>query len=410
MTLSDCFQTALASLRANKLRTGLTTLGIIIGVAAVIAMVGVGKGAEKRIEEAIQGLGENVLFVRNGTSVSGGVRGGANSKVSLTEADAAAIEAQAPSVAIAAPTVRSSGQVISGNLNWFTTIYGVGDDYLRARDWVIGRGRTFNPQEERASAKVVIIGETIVEQLFGGQDPMGEIVRIQKIPFRVIGVTRAKGESSWGRDHDDVVFVPLSTAKSRMNVGERYRGRYVRDITVKARSSNGLEAAEQEINDLLRQRHRIRPGQPDDFYVRNIAQYLEARAKSERTMSLLLAAVAGISLLVGGIGIMNIMLVSVTERTREVGLRMAVGARGRDILLQFVTEAVVVSLIGGVVGVVLGFGGSLVAARIAGWPVITSPLSAVIAMGFAAVVGIFFGYYPALKASRLDPIAALRHE
>jgi len=407
MTLSDCFQTALASLRANKLRTGLTTLGIIIGVAAVIAMVGVGKGAEKRIEEAIQGLGENVLFVRNGTSVSGGVRGGANSKVSLTEADAAAIEAQAPSVAIAAPTVRSTGQVISGNLNWFTTIFGVGDDYLRARDWVIGRGRSFNPQEERASAKVAIIGETIVEQLFGGQDPMGEIIRIQRIPFRVIGVTRAKGESSWGRDHDDVVFVPLSTAKSRMNVGERYRGRYVRDVTVKARSSDVLEAAEQEINDLLRQRHRIRPGQPDDFYVRNIAQFLEARAKSERTMSLLLAAVAGISLLVGGIGI---MLVSVTERTREVGLRMAVGARGRDILLQFVTEAVVVSLIGGAVGVVLGFGGSLAAARIAGWPVITSPLSAVIAMGFAAMVGIFFGYYPALKASRLNPIAALRHE
>ena len=208
MKLLDCFQAALASLRANKLRTGLTTLGIIIGVAAVIAMVGVGKGAEKRIEEAIQGLGENVLFVRNGTSVSGGVRGGANSKVSLTEADAAAIESQTPSVAIAAPTVRSTGQVISGNLNWFTTIFGVGNNYLQARDWVIGQGRTFNPQEERASAKVAIIGETIVEQLFGGQDPMGKIVRIQRIPFRVIGVTRAKGESSWGRDHDDVVFVP----------------------------------------------------------------------------------------------------------------------------------------------------------------------------------------------------------
>ncbi|HCF72300.1 MAG: multidrug ABC transporter substrate-binding protein [Proteobacteria bacterium] len=410
MTFSDCLLSAAASLRSNKLRTALTTLGIIIGVAAVIAMVGVGKGAEQRIDEAIQGLGENVLFVRNGTSVSGGVRGGSNSKVSLTKADAAAIERQASAIAIAAPTVRTTGQVVSGNSNWFTTIFGVGDAYLRARDWTIGEGRTFNPQEERAAAKVAIIGETIVEQLLPGQNPIGNIIRIERIPFRVIGVTRPKGESSWGRDHDDVVFVPISTAKSRMNVGERFRGRFVRDITVKARSADLLDAAEQQIIELLRQRHRIRPGQPDDFYVRNIAQYLEARAKSERTMSMLLAAVAGISLIVGGIGIMNIMLVSVTERTREVGLRMAVGARGQDILLQFVTEAVAVSLIGGLVGVILGFGGSLAAARIAGWPVITSPFSAVVAMGFAALVGVFFGYYPALKASRLDPIEALRHE
>ena len=410
MTFLDCLFSAAASLRSNKLRTALTTLGIIIGVAAVIAMVGVGKGAEKRIDEAIQGLGENVLFVRNGTSVSGGVRGGSNSKVSLTRADAEAIERQAPAIAIAAPTVRTTGQVVFGNSNWFTTVYGVGDAYLRARDWTIGDGRTFNPQEERSSAKVAIIGETIVEQLLGSQNPIGTIIRLDRIPFRVFGVTHPKGESSWGRDHDDVVFVPISTAKSRMNVGERFRGRFVRDITVKARSADLLGEAEQQIIEVLRQRHRIRPGQPDDFYVRNIAQYLEARAKSERTMSMLLAAVAGISLIVGGIGIMNIMLVSVTERTREIGLRMAVGARGRDILLQFVTEAVAVSLIGGLMGVILGFGGSLAAAGIAGWPVITSPISAVVAMGFAALVGVFFGYYPALKASRLDPIEALRHE
>ena len=410
MTFLDCLFSAAASLRSNKLRTALTTLGIIIGVAAVIAMVGVGKGAEKRIDEAIQGLGENVLFVRNGTSVSGGVRGGSNSKVSLTRADAEAIERQAPAIAIAAPTVRTTGQVVFGNSNWFTTVYGVGDAYLRARDWTIGDGRTFNPQEERASAKVAIIGETIVEQLLGDQNPIGMIIRIDRIPFRVIGVTRTKGESSSGRDHDDVVFVPISTAKSRMNVGERFRGRFVRDITVKARSADLLGEAEQQIIEILRERHRIRPGQPDDFYVRNIAQYLEARAKSERAMSMLQAAVAGISLIVGGIGIMNIMLVSVTERTREIGLRMAVGARGRDILLQFVTEAVAVSLIGGLMGVILGFGGSLAAAGIAGWPVITSPISAVVAMGFAALVGVFFGYYPALKASRLDPIEALRHE
>ncbi|MDP6393636.1 MAG: ABC transporter permease [Arenicellales bacterium] len=410
MRLSDSLLSAAASLRSNKLRTALTTLGIIIGVAAVIAMVGVGKGAEQNIEKAIQGLGENVLFVRNGTSTAGGVRGGSSTKVSLSEEDAAAIQTQAPSILIAAPTVRATGQVIFGNNNWFTTVYGVGEAYLQAREWEIGNGRTFNARETRSAAKVAIVGETIVTQLFGGADPVGEIIRIERIPFRIIGTVRSKGETSWGRDHDDVVFAPLTTAKSRLNVGERFRGRFVRDITLKARSADLLEAAEQEVTDLLRERHRIRPGTPDDFYVRNVAQFLEARAKSERTMSMLLAAVAGISLLVGGIGIMNIMLVSVTERTREVGLRMAVGARSRDILLQFVTEAVAVSLIGGVMGVALGFGGLLAAARLADWPLIASPTSAFIAMGFAAGIGIFFGYYPALKASRLDPIIALRHE
>ncbi len=410
MKLSDSLLSAVSSLRANKLRTALTTLGIIIGVSAVIAMIGVGKGAQLRIEETIQGLGENVLFVRNGTSVAGGVRGGANSKISLTEADAAAIIAGAPSILIAAPTLRATGQVIFGNTNWFSTIYGVGDTYLQARDWQIENGRTFSTNEERSSTKVVIVGQTIIDQLFFGQDPVGETIRIDRIPFRVVGTIRAKGESSWGRDHDDVVFVPLSAARSRLDVGKRYRGNLVRDITLKARSADLLETAEQEVTDLLRERHRIRPGAPDDFYVRNVAQYLEARAKSERTMSLLLAAVAGISLLVGGIGIMNIMLVSVTERTREVGLRMAVGARRIDILVQFVTEAMAVSLIGGAIGVALGLGGLLTAARFGDWPVVISPFSAVIAMGFAALIGVFFGYYPAHKASRLDPIVALRRE
>lgn len=410
MTLSDSLLSAVSSLRANKLRTALTTLGIIIGVSAVIAMVGVGKGAQLSIEETIQGLGENVLFVRNGTSVTGGVRGGANSKISLTEADAAAIIAGAPSILIAAPTLRATGQVIFGNTNWFSTIYGVGDPYMQARDWQIENGRTFSTNEERSSTKVAIVGQTIIDQLFLGQDPVGETIRIDRIPFRIIGTIRAKGESSWGRDHDDVVFVPLSTARSRLDVGKRFHGNLVRDITLKARSADLLETAEQEVTDLLRERHRIRPGAPDDFYVRNVAQYLKARAKSERTMSLLLAAVAGISLLVGGIGIMNIMLVSVTERTREVGLRMAVGARRIDILVQFVTEAMAVSLIGGAIGVALGLGGLLTAARFGDWPVVISPFSAVIAMGFAALIGIFFGYYPAHKASRLDPIVALRRE
>ncbi|HCY12567.1 MAG TPA: multidrug ABC transporter substrate-binding protein, partial [Gammaproteobacteria bacterium] len=291
MRLSDSLLSAAASLRSNKLRTALTTLGIIIGVAAVIAMVGVGKGAEQRIEEAIQGLGENVLFVRNGTNVAGGVRGGSSAKVSLSEEDAAAIQTQAPSILIAAPTVRATGQVIFGNSNWFTTVYGVNDPYLQAREWEIGNGRTFNARETRSAAKVAIVGETIIKQLFADVNPVGEIVRIKRIPFRIIGTVRSKGETSWGRDHDDVVFVPLATAKSRLNVGERFRGRFVRDITLKAHSADLLEAAEQEVTDLLRERHRIRPGTPDDFYVRNVAQFLEARAKSERTMSMLLAAV-----------------------------------------------------------------------------------------------------------------------
>ena len=410
MKLSDSLLSAVNSLRANKLRTALTTLGIIIGVSAVIAMVGVGKGAQLRIEETIQGLGENVLFVRNGTRVAGGVRGGANSKISLTEADAAAIIAGASSILVAAPTLRATGQIIFGNTNWFSTIYGVGDAYLQARDWQIENGRTFSTNEERSSTKVAIVGQTIINQLFFGQNPVGETIRIDRIPFRIIGTVGAKGESSWGRDHDDVVFVPLSAARSRLDVGKGYRGTLVRDITLKASSADLLETAEQEVTDLLRVRHRIRAGAPDDFYVRNVAQYLKARAKSERTMSLLLAAVAGISLLVGGIGIMNIMLVSVTERTREVGLRMAVGARRIDILVQFVTEAMAVSLIGGTIGVALGLGGLLTAARFGDWPVVISPLSAVIAMGFAAIIGIFFGYYPAHKASRLDPIVALRRE
>ncbi len=410
MSLVDTLLSAFVSLRANILRTVLTTLGIIIGVAAVIAMVGVGAGAEQRIQSVIDNLGTNVLFVSNGSSRSGGVRGGSGSQVSLTEADARAIEEEASSVLIAAPSVRASAQLIRGNSNWFATIYGAGDGYLKAREWQISSGRTFSPQEERSPTKLAIIGQTIVAQLFPEEDPVGQMMRIKRVPFTIIGTVAAKGETAWGGDQDDVVFIPITTAKTRIVGGNRFRGPNVANITVKAASASLIMEAEREVTEILQRRHRIRPGQGDDFRVRNVAQMLDARAQSERIMSILLASVAGISLLVGGIGIMNIMLVSVTERTREIGLRMAVGARSRDILLQFVTEAVAVSLIGGAIGVVIGLAGSMAAARMGDWPIITSPVAALLAIGFAALVGIFFGYYPAYKASRLDPITALRHE
>ncbi len=406
----DSLLVALDSLRANALRTSLTTLGIIIGVAAVIAMVAVGNGAERRVQSLIQSLGSNILIVINGTSVSGGVRHGAGSTVSLTTADAAALERDVPAVQIAAPSVRGSGQIIYGNTNWSTTLMGAGDDYFRARDWVVAKGRTFSAADERSAAKVAIVGQTIVEQLFQGLSPIGETIRIKRVPFKVIGVTATKGQTPFGSDQDDVIFVPLSTAKKRVLGDRRVRGDLVGAITVKAASSDLIMEAEREVAEALRQRHRIRPGEPDDFAVRNIASILNARAESSRTMSFLLAAVAGVSLLVGGIGIMNIMLVSVTERTREIGLRMAVGAEGRDILVQFVIEAIALSLIGGTIGIALGVGGSILAAEVAGWPLVLSPAAIGLAIGFSAATGIFFGYYPALKASRLDPIQALRHE
>jgi len=406
----DWLIAAIDSLRANILRTALTTLGIVIGVAAVIAMVSVGAGAEKKVQDVIQSLGANILIVLNGTSTASGVRGGSGSRFSLTEDDARALEAEIPSIAIAAPNVRGTGQVIYGNTNWFTTIYGATLGYLDAREWVVEEGRTFTPADERAAAKVAIVGVSIVKNVFGGNSPIGQNIRIKRVPFTVIGVTAEKGQTPFGSDQDDVVFVPLSTAKKRILGGARLRGKYVGAITLKATNGDLIKEAEEEAKELLRRRHRIAAGQNDDFTVRNIASILAARAASQKTMAWLLAAVAGVSLIVGGIGIMNIMLVSVTERTREIGLRMAVGAKGRDIMIQVVIEAVALSLIGGIIGVAIGVGGSVFAAKMAGWPLIFSAWSVVLALMFSAAVGIFFGYYPALKASRLDPIEALRHD
>ena len=410
MTYGDCIMAALGAIQANVLRSVLTALGIIIGVAAVIVMISVGAGAQKQVDDVIKKLGSNLVIVVPGTTTSGGARGARGSRRTLTEDDAIAIQNEVPTVKVSAPTVRGSGQIIFGNQNWSTVIRGVTPDYGQAREWEIADGRWFSNDEVRSAAKVALIGETVSESLFGNDNPVGQIIRIKRVPFTVIGTLVGKGETPMGNDMDDVVFIPLTTAKKRTLGGRRLSGRLVGVVFVKSNSAEVVDDTIRDMTKLLRLRHKIRPGQPNDFFVRNLSSILEARANSSRVMNLLLAAVASISLIVGGIGIMNIMLVSVTERTREIGLRMAVGAKGRDILLQFLIEAVTLSLIGGVIGIVFGLGGSYIIAMIGNSPAIVQPYSIFLAFGFAAAVGVFFGFYPARKAARLDPIEALRYE
>ena len=410
MTYGDCIMAALGAIQANVLRSVLTALGIIIGVAAVIVMISVGAGAQKQVDDVIKKLGSNLVIVVPGTTTSGGARGARGSRRTLTEDDAIAIQNEVPTVKVSAPTVRGSGQIIFGNQNWSTVIRGVTPDYGQAREWEIADGRWFSNDEVRSAAKVALIGETVSESLFGNDNPVGQIIRIKRVPFTVIGTLVGKGETPMGNDMDDVVFIPLTTAKKRTLGGRRVSGRLVGVVFVKSNSAEVVDDTIRDMTKLLRQRHKIRPGQPDDFFVRNLSSILEARANSSRVMNLLLAAVASISLIVGGIGIMNIMLVSVTERTREIGLRMAVGAKGRDILLQFLIEAVTLSLIGGVIGIVFGLGGSYIIAMIGNSPAIVQPYSIFLAFGFAAAVGVFFGFYPARKAAQLNPIEALRYE
>ena len=410
MTYGDCIIAALGAIQANVLRSVLTALGIIIGVAAVIVMISVGAGAQKQVDDVIKKLGSNLVIVVPGTTTSGGARGARGSRPTITEDDAIAIQNEIPTVKVSAPAVRGSGQIIFGNQNWSTVIRGVTPDYGQAREWEIADGRWFSNDEVRSAAKVALIGETVSESLFGNDNPVGQIIRIKRVPFTVIGTLVGKGETPMGNDMDDAVFIPLTTAKKRTLGGRRLSGRLVGVVFVKSNSAEVVDDTIRDMTKLLRQRHKIRPGQPDDFFVRNLSSILEARANSSRVMNLLLAAVASISLIVGGIGIMNIMLVSVTERTREIGLRMAVGAKGRDILLQFLIEAVTLSLIGGVIGIVFGLGGSYMIAMIGESPAIVQPFSIFLAFGFAAAVGIFFGFYPARKAARLDPIEALRYE
>ena len=410
MTYVDSISVALRAIRVNVLRSVLTALGIIIGVAAVIVMISVGAGAESRVSQLIRSLGSNLIMVQNGHTSKSGARLRRGARRTVTQDDAEAIQREVDSVLVAAPLVRGSGQIIFGNRNWATSIEGVTPEYQEAREWDAVSGRWFNAEEVRGAAKVVLLGATVVENLFPNEDPIAQIVRIKRVPFEVIGTLQAKGETPNGQDQDDKVFVPLSTAKKRLVGGRRNKGRLVNVVYVKARSADVIEDSIAGIKDLLRQRHRIRPGQNDDFYVRNLSQILEARVESSRVMTLLLAAVASVSLIVGGIGIMNIMLVSVTERTREIGLRMALGAKRRDILLQFLIEAVTLSLIGGMIGAVLGIGGSIGIAMLGDWPTLIQPQFVVLAFGFSAAVGVFFGFYPARQAARLDPIEALRYE
>lgn len=410
MNTLAAMRSAWRALLANPLRSLLTMLGIIIGVAAVITMIAIGQGATERVQEHMKVLGANVMLVLPGSSNSGGVRQGAQSSQALTEVDAQAIALEVPEVQVAAPSSRATVQAVYGGTNWSTPVFGATNDYLEARDWPLASGRLFEVAEAQGAAKVVILGQTVARELFGDQDPVDQVIRLRNVPVTVIGVLALKGQNSWGSDQDDIAIVPLNTFRNRIQGDAAGRVKRVASISVKVRDGNDMKVAEDNIRELLLQRMRVQPGADEPFRVRNLTEMLQAQEASSRTMTLLLSAVAGVSLLVGGIGIMNIMLVSVTERTREIGLRMAVGARGRDILTQFLIEAVTLSLIGGALGVLLGAIATWAVGQFAGWQVSMTLNSIVLAAGFSALVGVFFGFYPAKRASQLLPIQALRHE
>ena len=399
---------ALRALMVNKMRSALTMLGIIIGVGAVIAMIAVGSGAKQRIADQIASMGSNMLIVLSGSSTSGGLRFGSGTVPTLKVDDAKAILTEIPSVKYVAPSIGGVAQIVFGNQNWSTVVTGTTPEVLEIREWPLILGRSFTQQDVDGATKVCLLGKTVVENLFGGVDPIGQIVRIKKVPFTVVGVLASKGQSTYGTDQDDTIFVPLTTAQKRL-FGMQFPG-MVRLIAVQAQSPEVMKEVENQINDLLRQRHRLQPGQDNDFSVRNLTEIATSAEQSAKVMSLLLGAIASISLIVGGIGIMNIMLVSVTERTREIGIRIAVGAKGRDILLQFLIESLVLSLIGGITGIAIGVAGTLVLATFTQWPILFSINAIFLAFLFSGSVGVFFGFYPARKASMLNPIEALRYE
>jgi putative ABC transport system permease protein len=400
---------AIRALLAYKVRSLLTMLGIIIGIGSVIVMISVGRGANESIQEQIQSLGSNMLMIFSGSSQSGGVRGGYGSAPTLRVSDAEAIERECPAVIQVSYVLAGSAQVVAGKKNWGTRIYGTTPNYNLVRDWNLTEGEFITDQHMRSGSGVAVLGSSVAENLFDpGEQAVGQQIRIKNVPFRVIGVLESKGRTPSGQDQDDAVFVPYTTMLRKLS-GERLPG-IVHFIGVSAQSQELVEEAKREVEDLLRQRHKILPGMQDDFTVRTLDEFANMAGKTTGIMTLLLTAVAAISLIVGGIGIMNIMLVSVTERTREIGIRMAVGARERDVLVQFLVEAMVISIAGGIMGTILGVAASRTISELAGWATIISVDSILLATLFSGAVGIFFGFYPARKASRLDPIEALRYE
>jgi putative ABC transport system permease protein len=406
MELLNTARIAFKALRRNKVRSGLTALGVIIGVASVIAMIALSSGARAAIDEQIQSTGTNVVYVSAGSFARmGSVRGGIGSVQTLTLEDAWAIRDQVPAVGRLTPVVRGRAQVVAGNINWNTSVEGGSEEYVVVRNWPIVSGANMTPRDVQVAEKVCLLGDTVARTLFPGQDPVGQLIRVKNLPFRVIGLLAPKGQGQWGQDQDDLIVAPYTTIQKKL-LGITY----ITQVMVSATRPDTVEQAATQITRLLRQRHKIQNPDEDDFTVRTVEEMAQTRVQLAQTMTGLLMSVASVSLLVGGIGIMNIMLVSVTERTREIGLRMAVGARTRDILRQFLTEAVSLSALGGLVGIALGVSVSQALTRVLGWPTLVTGLSILIAFAFAAAVGIFFGYYPAHKAASLDPIDALRYE
>ncbi len=403
--LMMAFRIALRALARNKLRSFLTMLGIIIGVGAVITMVAIGEGAKQRVQDQIASLGTNVLVVLPGTLTLGGARTGSGGVQTLVDSDAKAIMREIPIVSAASPVLRSGQQVIAGDQNWSTSVQGVAPEFQQIRNWTVSEGRFISDVDVESTAKVALIGKTVAQNLFGEESPMDAIIRIKKIPFRIIGVLGAKGQTGFGTDQDDTIMIPSTTMQKRI-LGITY----VQQIVVSAASADQTQQVQDQITTLLRQRHRVQPGRDDDFSIRNLSDITEAASNSATTMAVLLGSIASVSLLVGGIGIMNIMLVSVTERTREIGIRMAVGARSRDIMLQFIVEAVVMAASGGLIGILVGLGSSVLLKSLVQLPALIRPDIIAIAFFVSGSVGVFFGFYPARKAANLDPIEALRYE